>query len=587
MTRRLQEFSVRAGPGAGFSAWVVGLLATVLCLSGCGPKAPARPAELVLTNGAVYTMDEARPRVEAVAVEGGGIVYAGDSRGAARFVGAGTRTIDLGGRMVLPGFQDSHIHLVNGGIELGQCNLNGLETKEAVFAAIKDYAARNPGLPWIVGGGWDLPLFPQANPSREALDAIIPDRPACLDAADGHSAWVNTKALEAAGITANTPDPPGGRIERDPRTGGPTGTLRETAAGLVRRHVPDLGAADYVRGLKAGLEMAARFGITSIIEANAGRSVMDAYAALDGSGELGLRVLASLSADPNKGTAEVERLAGLRKAYEGAHLKATAAKIFVDGVVESHTAALLEPYLDRGGDRGTPLIEPATLDALAVALDAAGFQIHVHAIGDRAVRMTLDAFEAAARANGPTDLRHHIAHLEMIDPADIPRFKALGVTANFQALWAYPDSYITDLTAPILGPERSGRLYPIGSVARTGAVIVGGSDWSVSSANPLDAIQVAVTRRAPDKPDGPAWLPRELVDLPAMLAAYTKNGAWLSHEENLRGTIAVGKLADLVVLDRNLFEIPASDIHSTKVLLTIFDGREIYRDPAFNLGTQY
>jgi len=333
--------------------------------------------------------------------------------------------------------------------------------------------------------------------------------------------------------------------------------------------------------------MAARFGITSIIEANAGRSVMDAYAALDGSGELGLRVLASLSADPNKGTAEVERLAGLRKAYEGAHLKATAAKIFVDGVVESHTAALLEPYLDRGGDRGTPLIEPATLDALAVALDAAGFQIHVHAIGDRAVRMTLDAFEAAARANGPTDLRHHIAHLEMIDPADIPRFKALGVTANFQALWAYPDSYITDLTAPILGPERSGRLYPIGSVARTGAVIVGGSDWSVSSANPLDAIQVAVTRRAPDKPDGPAWLPRELVDLPAMLAAYTKNGAWLSHEENLRGTIAVGKLADLVVLDRNLFEIPASDIHSTKVLLTIFDGREIYRDPAFNLGTQY
>jgi predicted amidohydrolase YtcJ len=327
--------------------------------------------------------------------------------------------------------------------------------------------------------------------------------------------------------------------------------------------------------------MARRFGITSIIEASAREKILDAYAALDRSGELTLRVLASLYVDTDKGPSEVDRLRKLRETYRGSHLKSTTAKIFVDGVIESHTAALLEPYLDRPGDRGLPLLEPAAFNALAVALDAAGFQIHVHAIGDRGIRMTLDAMEAADRANGVKDLRHHICHLELIDPTDIPRFKALGVVANFQALWAYADPYITKLTIPILGPERSRWLYPIGSVARTGAVIAGGSDWSVSSANPLDAIQVAVTRRGPNEPPGQAWLPDELVDLPTMLTAYTTSGAYLSHDENVRGTITEGKLADLILLDKDLFKIPASEIHTAKVLLTFFEGREVYRDPSF------
>jgi predicted amidohydrolase YtcJ len=520
----------------------------------------------------------------AVAVAGGRIVFVGADREALRYRGPATRVVDAGGRMVLPAFQDSHIHLVTGGVELGLCDLNGLGTKEAVLAKIRAYALAHPDSPWITGGGWDLPLFPQANPRREDLDAVVPGRPVVLASADGHSAWVNSKALSLAGITRATPDPEGGRIERDPESGEPSGTLRESAAGLVEGLVPELGAEDYRQGLRAGLALANRYGIASIIEADAGPEPLDAYAALDRSGELTVRVLASLHVDARRGPSEAARLDALRRRYVGARLKAAAAKIFADGVMEPHTAALLEPYVDRPGDRGRPLLEPEAFDALARALDRAGFQIHVHAIGDRAVRMSLDAFAAAGRANGFRDMRHHIAHLELIDPADIPRFRRLGVAANFQALWAYADPYITDLTLPILGPARSRWLYPIASVARTGAVIAGGSDWSVSSMNPLEAIEVALTRRGPEAPPGEPWIPEETVDLATMLRAYTVNGAWLSRDERSRGTLEPGKAADLIVLDRDLFAIPPTEISRARVLLTLVDGREVYRDPAWRQG---
>jgi len=550
-------------------------------LTSCASDRPAEGADLILTNGAVRTMAAALPRAEALAVAAGRIVFVGDNERALRFRTDSTRVVDLGSRMVLPAFQDSHIHLVTGGVELGLCSLNGLATKAEVFARVREYAAAHPGLAWITGGGWDLPVFPQAHPRKEDLDALVPDRPALLAAADGHSAWANSRALALAGVTGKTPDPPGGRIERDPATGEPTGTLRESAAGLVEKHVPELGAADYERGLRAGLEMANRFGIVSIIEASAHPRLLDAYAALDRAGKLSVRVLASIHVATERGVAEVERLDGLRRRYAGPRLRSTAAKIFVDGVMESHTAALLEPYVDRPGDRGAPLLRPEALDALAVALDRAGFQIHAHAIGDRAVRMSLDAFAAARRINGSRDRRHHIAHLELIDPADLPRFADLGVAANFQALWAYADPYITDLTLPILGPDRSRRLYAIGSVARTGAVIAGGSDWSVSSMNPLEAIEVALTRRGPDDAPGGAWLPEERADLETMLRAYTVNGAWLCRDEKARGSLEAGKAADIVVLDRDLFEVPVHEISRVKVLLALLDGRPVYRDPSF------
>jgi predicted amidohydrolase YtcJ len=556
---------------------LLALIALFSLVSACrSGREPVQPADLILKNGAVYTLNKAQPWAEAVAVAGGKIVFVGSNSKAKKYSAKGTRVLDLAGKMVLPGFQDSHVHLISGGMELEQCNLNDLPTKEEVLARIRAYAAENPDKDWIVGGGWALPLFPEASPAKEDLDALVPARPVFLYAADGHSAWVNSRALELAGVTAKTPDPKNGRIERKPGTGEPSGTLREEAAGLVGRLIPEPTDEAYSSGLREAQALANRFGITSIIEASANDKLLETYAGMDRSGGLTLRVLASIDVDTDKGAEQVPDLVKKRERYQGRYLKATAAKIFIDGVIESHTAALLEPYIDREGYRGEPILEAEEYNRLAVALDKAGFQIHVHAIGDRAIRMTLDALEEALKVNGRRDSRHHICHLELIDPADIPRFQALGVVANFQALWAYADTYVTQLTEPILGPERTSRLYPIGSIVRSGGKYAGGSDWSVSSLNPLDAIQVAVTRRGPDESAGPAWLPDELVDLSTAIAAYTMNGAFLSFEEKIRGSIVAGKAADLIVLDRNLFQIPAQQIHETKVVMTLLDGKVVY-----------
>ena len=283
-----------------YPAGLIPVLAALVAAS-CAGGPPAERADLILTNGRIHTMSASQPRAEALAVAAGRIVRVGGAAEVMRARDDATRVVDLGGRMVLPAFQDSHIHLVMGGVELLACNLSGLETKEAVFARIREYASAHPDLPWVTGGGWDLPLFPQADPRREDLDALVPDRPAFMDSADGHSAWVNSRALALAGVTADTPDPEGGRIERDPETGQPTGTLRESAAGLVERFVPELSPQDYIKGLKAGLALANRFGIASIIEASADVPILDAYAALDRDGELTVRVLASLYVDTRKG----------------------------------------------------------------------------------------------------------------------------------------------------------------------------------------------------------------------------------------------------------------------------------------------
>jgi hypothetical protein len=550
------------------------LLATALALA-CGSP-PREPADLVLRSGKVYTMDDARSWATAVAVRGGEIVFVGDDPSVAEHIGPATEVIDLDSGMVLPGFHDSHVHPVTGGIELAQCNLNGLDTREKVKEAIARHAAENPEDAWIVGGGWDLPLFPGANPDRRELDEIVSDRPVYLSSADGHSAWVNSRALEIAGVAASTPDPPNGRIERDV-SGEPRGTLRESAMGLVSRHLPPLDPGDYVEGLKRALAMANGFGITSLVEASASEPVLEAYRTLSEAGELTARVRVSLAVDEAKDESQVDTLLARRERYRGPRLRADAAKIFADGVIESHTAALLEPYLDVP-HRGELNFPPARLEPLVERLDREGFQVHVHAIGDGAIRAALDAIEKARKANGIRDSRHQIAHIQLFDPADIPRFRELGVVADFQPLWAYADTYITELTEPVLGAERSRWLYPIKSVVDSGAVVAAGSDWSVSSMNPLDAIQVAVTRRALTAGDGPAWIPEERVDLDTMLAAYTRSGAFVQHQENLVGTIETGKRADLVVLDENLFDLPAHEIHRVNVRLTVLDGKIVYRE---------
>jgi len=288
-------------------------------------------------------------------------------------------------------------------------------------------------------------------------------------------------------------------------------------------------------------------------------------------------------ADPTKGLAQIPFLIDMRNRYQGKRLRANAVKIFADGVIEARTAAMLQPYLDHG-DLGKPNWDAETLKKMVPALDSAKFQVHIHAIGDRGIRMALDAFAAARDKNGSRDSRHHIAHLELIASTDVQRFRQLGVIANFQPLWAYADSYITELTEPALGPARSRWLYPIASVLKTGAVMACGSDWSVSSMNPLDAMQVAVTRRGLEDSTGAAWRPEELVELAPMLAGYTINGAYVNFEEKENGSLEVGKAADLIVLDRNIFEIPLHAIHRIKVLLTLLEGKEVYREAAFEGG---
>jgi hypothetical protein len=551
-----------------------------LACTSCQETSPP-PADLVLRNGAVYTIATARTWAEAVAVTKGRIVYVGPESGIQSWIGAQTKVIDLQGKIVLPGFHDSHVHPVSGGIELGECNLNGLSTREQILETIRRYAEQNPDKPWIRGGGWDLPIFPNANPHKSLLDEIISDRPIYLSAADGHSAWVNSRALQKAGITKETPDPPSGRIERDPKTGEPTGTLREDAMEMVAKHLPEYPVEEYLQGLRRGLEMANRFGIISLQEASASEKMLKAYAELDRRGELTARVVTAMYVDPAQGVEQIPRLVEMRKKYQGKRLRANAVKIFADGVIEARTAAVLEPYLDKPGDLGKANLEPQAFNELVTALDREGFQIHIHAIGDRAIRMALDAFEAARATNGSRDSRHHIAHIQLFNPQDIPRFRRLGVVANFQPLWAYADAYITDLTIPALGPERSRWLYPIASMVKSGAVVACGSDWSVSSMNPLDAMQIAVTRRGLEDSTGASWIPQEVVDLPAIIAGYTINGAYVNFEENETGSIEAGKAADIIILDRNLFEVPLHEIHRTKVLLTLLEGKEVFRDPSF------
>ncbi len=539
-----------------------------------------QPAETVYRNGAVYTVDAVRSWAEAVAVRAGRIVYVGTDVGATAWIGPQTRIIDLQGKMLLPGFHDSHVHLVGGGIEIGECDINGMTNVDEILDALRQYGLKHPEKKWLLGGGWPLTLD-GGNPRKEVLDKFVSDRPVLLDAFDGHSSWANSKALELAGITRDTPDPPRGRIERDPKTGEPTGTLREAASSMLRKKIPPYSHEENITGLRRGLELANRFGITSVQEAAVKESHLNAFAALDQSNELTVRTVGALRVDPEKHGSQLAQFVEWRTKYRSKRFRATAVKIFLDGVIESRTAAMLEPYLG-GDERGWLNLEPEVLKPLATELDRLGFQIHIHAIGDRAIQSSFDALEFARDRNGSRDSRHHLAHIQVFDPPDIARFRQLGIVANFQPLWARPDDYIVKMTEPILGPQRSRWLYPIRSVADTGAIIAGGSDWSVTSMNPLDAIQVAVTRRDLEDGPGPAWIPEETVDLSLMLAAYTINGAYVNFQELETGSIEVGKAADLIVLERNLFDVPKHEIHRVKVLLTLLEGKEVYRDAGFN-----
>ena len=538
-------------------------------------------ADIVFRNGSIYTVDGVRSWAKAVAVNDGRIVYVGSDEESGKWAGPSTQVIDLGGHMMLPGFQDVHIHPIGGGMEAAACDLNGLSTLEQYLETIETYAAQHPDEEWILGGGWSMSVFgPGAHASRKLLDEIVPDRPVFLSSADGHSAWVNSKVLEIAGITTDTPDPVDGIIDREPGSREPMGSLQEGAISLVRGHAPPVDLETRMSGLQYAIEMLNNYGITSIQDANVEEDDLKAYRALDDRGELSLRVVGSQWWDRKRGVEQIEQFKTLREQYTKGRVRATTVKIMQDGLMENYTAAMLEPYVGKGDMRGISMVEPEALKTAVTTLDVEGFQVHFHAIGDAAIRQSLDAVEAALVQNGNLGNRHHISHLQLIDPEDVPRFADLGVVANFQPLWAFADSYITDLTIPFIGPERTRSLYPIASVHRNGGMIAFGSDWSVSTANPFHEIETAITRMGSAGETNEPFLPEQRIDLPLALAAFTINAAYVNTSEHETGSIEVGKYADLIVLDRNLFDIPPGEISETSVLMTMIEGQVVHGDPA-------
>jgi hypothetical protein len=547
-------------------------------------------ANLVFVNGAVRTMDGRRPLASAVAVRDGRIAAVGADDDVRELIGPSTDVLDLRGRMLLPAFQDAHVHPPSGGLEMLRCNLSDAFSLPEYEAIVARYATEHTDEPWILGGGWSMDVFPGGNPAKSVLDRLVPDRPVFLPSRDGHSAWVNSAALRIAGVTASTPDPADGVIVRGP-DGEPWGTLHEGAMALVEDHAPEPTTEDWVAGLRVAQAYLHSLGITAwqdaIVGLRTSYRTLDAYVRLASSGELTARVVGALWWDRRRGQEQIDDLLDARERAHVGRFAPTSVKIMQDGVIENFTAGVLEPYLDADGaptgNRGKSFVDPELLKSHVTRLDAEGFQVHVHAIGERAVREALDAFEAARAANGPNDLRHHIAHIQVVHPRDVPRFRELGVVANGQPLWAQNEGQMLRLTVPFLGPERATWQYPFGSLLRSGARLAFGSDWSVSSPNPLEEMHVAVNRAGFEgyTYGGPGasaepFLPDEAIDLEAALAAFTSGSAYVNHLDDVTGSIEVGKDADLVVLDRDLFAHPADEIAGARVQLTLARGERVF-----------
>lgn len=537
--------------------------------------APA-DADLVLTGADVYTVDAARRWAGAVAVRGDRIVAVGTDDELRDLMGPSTIRLHLPGRMVLPGFQDAHVHAAFGGRNLLSLNLDHLDGRKDYLDAIATHAVAHPELAWITGGGWSNAVFADGGPRREDLDAVVADRPVFLMNTDVHGAWVNTRALEAGGISAASPDPWDGYYVRDV-DGSPTGTLYEgTAYSFAADVLPRTDAATWRASLlRAQAELHA-LGITGWQDAWVEPDLLSAYRALDDAGELTVRVVASLWWDRHRGPEQIDELVALRRRGTGGRVDAGTVKIMLDGCPENGTAAVLRPFEGHVGEahgNGISFLDAPALEEAVTRLDAVGFQVHMHALGDRALRMALDAVASAREANGRRDARHHIAHLQMTDPADLPRLRQLGVIANMQPYWAQLDTAMRELTVPAVGEERASRLYPIGTVARTGAVLAFGSDWPVSTPDPLLQMEVAVTRVSPTERDGESFQPDERIELPAAIAAFTRGAAYVNRDDEA-GTIAPGMRADLAVLDRNLFE--GGPVGDAQVQVTIANGRVVY-----------
>ena len=539
------------------------------------------PADTIITNARVYTVNAKHPWADAVAIRGDRIVAVGTTKEINVLRGPSTKVIDGNGHVVLPGFTDCHIHFMHGSLGLTEVDLNGADTVAEIQKRVKEYAAAHPDAPWIEGMGWQYPTFgTTALPNKKLLDDIMPDRPVFLTAYDGHTTWANSKALAMAGVTRETPNPPNGIIVKD-EAGEPTGALKEHASSLVRKIIPQPRREERLTALRKGLQEANRWGLTRVHSAGGDFEYLDLYDELRKQGQLTVRQTIAYFLDPPAITPEaIEKIEGERRTFHDDWITGGSVKTMLDGVVESHTAAMLTPYSDDPSQIGKPFWDDDKYKQAVAELDKRGIQVFTHAIGDRAVRLVLDAYENAANVNHTTDRRHRIEHIETITAQDIPRFGKLGVIASYQPLHAEPNEDTLEVWARNAGPDRASRAWTWQSVAKTGGRLAFGSDWPVVTLNPWTGVQNAVTRQTREgKPEG-GWLPRERVSLEQAIEGYTLGAAYAGHREKDEGSIESGKLADLIMLKQDLFKAKPGDIADTEVLMTMVGGKIVYEPSA-------
>ena len=562
------------------AARIFASILSFFCAGGLRAQEAAKPvADAVVLHGKVYTLNPVKPWTEAVAVRAGKIVAVGTDYEIEKLRGEGTRVIDAAGNLVLPGFVDCHIHFLDGSLSLGRVNLEGAKDAADIQQRLKDYAAKNPGDGWILGRGWDYAMFGAAAlPDKKYLDEIFPDRPVFLEGYDGHTYWANSKALAMAGITKDTPNPPNGVVVRDPETGEATGALKEAASELVRKIVPKPTRGEKIAALHAGIAWANENGLTRVHSAGGDFEEIDLFDEIRRHGDLNLRFYIAHFQDPPE--LRQEDLAEIKMAREKYHdewIDTNAVKFMVDGVIESHTAAMLEPYTDDSTVKGKLFWDPEKYKAAVAELDRLGYQIFTHAIGDYGVRTALDAYENAQRTNHTRDRRPRIEHIETISPADIPRFGKLGVIASMQPLHSYPNDDTLNVWARNIGPERASRAWVWKSILDSGGRIAFGSDWPVVTLNPWEGVQTAVTRQTKEGTPEGGFVPSQRLTVAQAVEAYTLGAAFAGRREKTEGSLEVGKAADLIVVSQNIFTVDPHKIGETKVLTTMVGGRVVYQ----------
>ncbi len=545
----------------------------------------ASMADLVLLNGRIWLGGDASTFAEAVAIWGSSVLRVGKTAEMKPLIGERTQVIDLGGRLAAPGFNDAHIHFLGGASGLNEVDLTGARTVAEMVERIAAYARKHPDKEWITGRGWEYTPFPGGLPTKVYLDAVIKDRPVFLRAYDGHSGWANSKALELAGIKRETRFDGYGEIVRN-AAGEPTGALKEGAQGLVSRLIPQPTREQKLDALRQGMKMAAALGITSIQNASGSADELSLYEELFKRGELTLRVSVAFSVGARTTPQNINRFVELKNQFESnlqaaTMLRASSVKFALDGVIESHTAAMIERYSDLPPEHGAPFGElavPADIYRdLVVKLDKAGFQIYTHAIGDRAVREALNAYENARQINQRSNARHRIEHIETVSPEDIPRFAKLGVLASMEPIHADPGT--AEVWSKAVGVARLKYAFAWSSLLRSGARLVYSSDWPAAiSVDPIRGLHSAVNRRTIDGQPPRGWVSEQRISIGDALRAYTHAGAYSTFEEGIKGRIAQGMLADIVVFSQDLFKIDPLRIHETRVVLTVFDGKVVHRD---------